>query len=101
MSVFDECLKYGIEPLVTLSHYETPLNLALKYNGWENRKLVQFFKNYATTVFHALLDCRLTWAAKHYTAFVDLNNLTAHHYYDLGNVRQPGLIVMAGVKVKW
>lgn len=50
---------------------------------------------------HALLDCRLTWAAKHYTAFVDLNNLTAHHYYDLGNVRQPGLIVMAGVKVKW
>lgn len=50
---------------------------------------------------HALLDCRLTWAAKHYTAFVDLNNLTAHHYYDLGNVRQPGFIVMAGVKVKW
>ena len=50
---------------------------------------------------HALLDCRLTWAAKHYTAFVDFNNLTSHHYYDLGNVRQPGLVVMAGVKVKW
>lgn len=25
--VFDECKKYQIEPLVTLSHYETPLNL--------------------------------------------------------------------------
>ena len=30
--VFDECLKYGIKPLVTLSHYETPLHLAMEYN---------------------------------------------------------------------
>ena len=37
--VFDECAKYGIEPLVTMSHYEPPLNLVLKYNGWYNRKL--------------------------------------------------------------
>ena len=29
--VFDECAKYGIEPLVTMSHYEPPLNLVLKY----------------------------------------------------------------------
>jgi len=32
--LFDECLKYGIQPLVTISHYETPLNLSVKYNGW-------------------------------------------------------------------
>ena len=50
-NVFDECLKYGIEPLVTLSHYETPLQLALKYNGWENRKMIEFFVHYAVTVF--------------------------------------------------
>ena len=30
-AVFDECKKYGIEPLVTMSHYEPPLNLVLKY----------------------------------------------------------------------
>ena len=46
-AVFDECVKYGIEPLVTLSHYETPLHLALEYNGWENRKLIEFFCRYA------------------------------------------------------
>ena len=40
--VFDELAKYGIEPLVTLSHYETPLNLAREYNGWTNRKLIGF-----------------------------------------------------------
>ena len=33
--VFDELLKYGIEPLVTLSHYEIPLTLVQKYNGWD------------------------------------------------------------------
>lgn len=49
--VFYECAKYGIEPLVTLSHYETPLNLAIKYGGWSNRKCIDFFENYAKTVF--------------------------------------------------
>ena len=38
--LFDECLKYGIEPLVTISHYEMPLYLAEHYNGWTNRKLI-------------------------------------------------------------
>lgn len=49
--VFDECARYGIEPLVTLSHYETPLNLTIKYGGWSNRKCIDFFENYAKTVF--------------------------------------------------
>ena len=42
--LFDECLKYGIEPLVTISHYETPLGLAEKYDGWRSRKLIGFFR---------------------------------------------------------
>lgn len=49
--VFDELLKYGIEPLVTLSHYEIPLNLAVKYNGWASRKMIDIFEKYAVTVF--------------------------------------------------
>ena len=50
-AVFDECAKYNIEPLVTLSHYETPLNLSIKYGGWVNRACIKFFENYAKTVF--------------------------------------------------
>ena len=42
--VFDECKKYGIEPLVTISHYEAPLHLALQYNGWANRKLIGVYE---------------------------------------------------------
>ena len=37
--VFDELAKYGIQPLVTLSHYEMPLYLATNYGGWVNRKV--------------------------------------------------------------
>ena len=49
--VFEECRLHGIEPMVTLSHYELPLGLAKKYGGWSNRKLVGFFLTYARTCF--------------------------------------------------
>ncbi|MNN45102.1 Aryl-phospho-beta-D-glucosidase BglH [compost metagenome] len=49
--VFDTCLKYNIEPLVTLSHYETPLYLAKKYDGWRSRDLIGYFEKYCRTVF--------------------------------------------------
>lgn len=42
-SLFDELLKYGIEPVVTLSHFEMPYYLVKKYGGWRNRKLIDFF----------------------------------------------------------
>lgn len=41
-AVFDELLKYGIEPLVTLSHYETTIHLALEYGGWKDRRVIGF-----------------------------------------------------------
>lgn len=49
--VFDECAKWGIEPLVTLSHYDCPLALANKYNGWYSRELVGLFDRFVRTVF--------------------------------------------------
>lgn len=48
--VIDYLLEKGIEPLVTLSHYETPLHLARHYGGWANRELITFFERYARTV---------------------------------------------------
>ncbi|MDF7638727.1 glycoside hydrolase family 1 protein [Lactobacillus sp. ESL0791] len=50
--VFDECRKKKIEPLVTLSHFEMPLNLVLKQNGWLSRKTVDDFVHYADVVFN-------------------------------------------------
>ncbi|CAI3357476.1 glycoside hydrolase family 1 protein [Enterococcus cecorum] len=48
--VIDECLKYGIEPVITISHYEMPLNLAKRYGGWKNRELIAFYERYAKVV---------------------------------------------------
>lgn len=66
--VFDECLKYGIEPLVTLSHFEMPVNLCEKYCGWNNRLTISFFENYARTVFE-----RYKEKVKYWIVFNEIN----------------------------
>ena len=45
--LFDECLKYGIEPVITLSHFELPYHLVTEYGGFRNRKLIEFFERFA------------------------------------------------------
>ena len=45
-NVFDELKKYGIEPLVTISHYEMPYHLVEKYGSWRSRKLIDFYIKY-------------------------------------------------------
>jgi len=67
-SLFDECLKYGIEPIVTLSHYEMPLHLANQYGGWKNRKVIDFFVKYCTTVFK-----RYKGKVKYWMTFNEIN----------------------------
>ena len=52
---------YGIEPVVTLSHFETPYTLVKEYGGWKNRKLIGFFERYAETVFERYQDQVRYW----------------------------------------
>lgn len=59
--VFLELEKYGIEPLVTLSHYEMPLHLATAYGGWSNRQLIQLFERFAKVVFDRYQDKVRYW----------------------------------------
>ncbi len=50
---------------------------------------------------YATLDLKLQWTASVYQVFVQGTNITNHKYYDLGNVQQPGIWVMAGARVKF
>lgn len=50
-NVFTELRAHGIEPLVTISHYEMPYNLAKKYNGFLDRRTIEFFTRYCRTIF--------------------------------------------------
>jgi len=68
--VFDECRKYGMEPLVTISHYETPLHLAREYDGWRSRKLIEHYINFCQVVFE-----RYRSKVKYWLTFNEINSV--------------------------
>ncbi len=49
-NIFKELRKHNIEPLVTIAHFDVPVHLIKEYGGWKNRKLIDFYANYAETV---------------------------------------------------
>ncbi|OTO71976.1 MULTISPECIES: glycoside hydrolase family 1 protein [unclassified Enterococcus] len=67
-ALFDECLNYGIEPLVTISHYEFPLGLSFKQNGWESRETIAAFVRYAEVLFNRYKD-----KVKYWLTFNEIN----------------------------
>ena len=66
--VFKELKKYGIEPLVTLSHYETPIALTNKWNAWADRRTIDCFVRYAKTCFE-----RYNGLVKYWLTFNEIN----------------------------
>ena len=84
-AVFDELNKYGIEPLVTLSHYETPLHLALEYGGWKDRRVIAFFERYVRTVFERYKD-----KVKYWLTFNEINIMGLSGYVGGGLLFENG-----------
>ena len=81
--VFDCCRVHGIEPLVTLSHYEMPYHLVEKYNGWASRELIGFFEKYCQTVFDRYHD-----KVRYWLTFNEINCGTM----DMGNLFETSMI---------
>lgn len=50
-NVFMELKAHGIEPLVTISHYDIPFDIAQEYGGWQNRKFIDCYLHYCETIF--------------------------------------------------
>jgi 6-phospho-beta-glucosidase len=67
--LFDELLKYGIQPVITLSHFEMPLHLAREYGGFRNRKVVEYFVRFAEVCFNRYKD-----KVKYWMTFNEINN---------------------------
>lgn len=86
-SLFDELLKNGIEPVVTLSHFEYPYHLAKEYGGFQNRRLIDFFVHYATTVMTRYRD-----KVKYWMTFNEINN-QAGEYHQLHDWTNSALVV--------
>ncbi len=82
--LFDELHKYGIEPVITLSHFEIPWNLAKKYKGFTDRRCIEFFVRFAKTCFARYKD-----KVKYWMTFNEINNqadLGQHHMLQEGAV---------------
>lgn len=69
--VIDELRKYGIEPLITISHYELPFVLTEKYNGWASRELIDLYLKYCETIFK-----RYRGKVKYWLTFNEINSAT-------------------------
>ena len=70
-NVINECLRYGIEPLITISHYEVPFALCKKYNGWASREMIDIFSKYCEVIFK-----RYKGRVKYWLTFNEINSAT-------------------------
>lgn len=77
--LFDEMKKVGIEPLVTLSHYEVPLSMCNRFNSFASRKAIDCFTRYATTVFE-----RYKGKVKYWLTFNEMNSVTIVPWMNTG-----------------
>jgi 6-phospho-beta-glucosidase len=81
--VLDELERHGIEPLITLSHYETPLAVAEKYDGWVSREVIELFERYARVVFE-----RYGHRVKYWLTFNEINSVL-HAPFLSGGINTP------------
>lgn len=87
--LIDELLKYDIEPLVTITHFDIPMHLVTEYGGWRNRKVVDFYKNLCDVLFK-----RYKGKVTHWITFNEINMLLhapfmgAGIYFEEGENRQ-------------
>lgn len=84
-AVFEECRRYGIEPLVTLCHFDVPMHLVIEYGSWRNRQMVTFFTRYARTCFEAF-----DGLVKYWLTFNEINILLHSPFSGAGLVFEEG-----------
>ncbi len=79
--VFDELIKNKIQPLVTINHFDIPIALCEKYNGWESRELIDLFYKHCKTIFTRYKD-----KVKYWLTFNEINTalLELGSYLSLG-----------------
>jgi len=83
--LFKECHKYGIEPLVTITHFDCPIHLIKAYGGWRNRQLIEFYQRLVTVLF-----TRYKGLVKYWLTFNEINMILHAPFIGGGIVFEPG-----------
>lgn len=79
--IFKELRAHGIEPLVTMWHFDTPLYLDEHFGGWENRKVIDYFERYAKTILSEYKGLVTYWIT-----FNEINNTIRFSHISSGDV---------------
>ena len=83
--LFKECHKYGIEPLVTITHFDCPIHLIKQYGGWKNRKIIDFYENLIRVLF-----TRYKGLVKYWITFNEINVILHAPFMGAGLVFNEG-----------
>ncbi|QKE74177.1 6-phospho-beta-glucosidase [Arthrobacter citreus] len=83
--VFDELLKYNIEPVVTTCHFDVPVHLVEKYGSWKNREMINFYERYTRTIFE-----RYKNKVKYWMTFNEINMLLHAPFIGAGIILKEG-----------
>lgn len=81
----DECLKYNIEPLITICHFDMPMHLITEYGAWKNRKTIDFYLKFCRAIF-----TRFGKKVKYYLTFNEINMLLHMPFMGAGILFEEG-----------
>jgi 6-phospho-beta-glucosidase len=84
-ALFDECMKYGIEPLVTIVHFDVPMHLVETIGSWRSRKMIDYYVRYCETIFK-----RYKNKVKYWLTFNEINMLLHLPFTGAGLVFEEG-----------
>ncbi len=84
-NVFEECLKYGIQPVVTLCHFDLPVALLKEFGGWKSRKMIDCYLKYCETVFRRYKD-----EVRYWITFNEINMLNHLPFSSCGLMVEEG-----------
>lgn len=77
--LFDEMHRNGIEPVITIAHFEVPLNLVRRYGGWSSRRMIEFYARYCETIFTRYRD-----KVRYWITFNEINNVVSFPFWCIG-----------------
>ncbi|GEM03032.1 6-phospho-beta-glucosidase [Halolactibacillus miurensis] len=83
--LFKTCQAYGIEPLVTITHFDCPIHLIKEYGGWRNRKMIEFYERLVRVLF-----TRFKGLVKYWLTFNEINMILHAPFMGAGLVFEDG-----------
>jgi len=83
--VFRECRAQGIEPLVTITHFDCPMHLIATYGGWKSRRLVGLYERLVRVLF-----TRYKGLVHYWLTFNEINMILALPFMGAGLMFEPG-----------